>query len=286
MPYTGQSLKGLLEYKKAQGLSLGTPRGMTSYGIDPALSWINPNPAWAKKKKAGGIETFPIGDELTGFESMIPGQAAVSGDLSTALVNALKGQFPEEYFSTAIAGPLRRAFETETRPAIAEEFVGPGTYWGTARAGEVVKGRTRMEEDITAKRAELAYQTQLQALQAALAYLGIPLMAAYQPYDEGGGAGTKKWATGWESGGHAPGLASALVNFKQAAGNKPQATAAPEWDPNSLVSKLAYWDYYNIPEEKRYPTIGEAIARMMSAGVVEPPILGGPTYQASQKGVK
>ena len=45
-----------------------------------------------------------------------------------------------------------------------------------------------MEEDITARRAELAYQTQLQSLQAALAYLGIPLMAAFQPYDEDGGS--------------------------------------------------------------------------------------------------
>ena len=161
---------------------------MTPYGIDPALSRLFPG--GAKKKAAGGVPTFPIGDELTGFESMIPGQAAVSGDLSSALVAALQGQFPEEYFTTAIAGPLRRTFEQETRPAIAEEFVGPGTYWGTARAGEVTKGRARMEEDITARRAELAYQTQLQSLQAALAYLGIPLMAAFQPYDEGGGS---KW---------------------------------------------------------------------------------------------
>lgn len=196
MPYTGQSLAGLLAYKKAEGLPYGTPRGTTTYGIDPALSRLFPSKP-QKRKPAGGVETFPIGDELTGFESMIPGQAAVSGDLSTALVNALQGQFPEEYFSTAIAGPLRRAFETETAPAIREEFVGPGTYWGTARAGEVIKGRTGMEEDITARRAELAYQTQLQALQAALAYLGIPLMAAYQPYDEGAeGAGA---GGGWGS---------------------------------------------------------------------------------------
>lgn len=149
----------------------------TNYPMDPT-GWsqlVKPKPsAWSP---APGISAF---------ESMIPGQSAVSGDLSTALINALKGQFPEEYFTTAIAGPLRRTFEQETRPAIAEEFVGPGTYWGTARAGEVTKGRTRMEEDITAKRAELAYQTQQQALQAALAYLGIPLMAAYQPYEGGG----------------------------------------------------------------------------------------------------
>ena len=135
----------------------------------------------------GGSRSWSPAPGINAFESMIPGQSAVSGDLSTALVNALQGQFPEEYFSTSIAGPLRRTFEQETLPAIGESFVGPGTYWGTARAGEEVKGRERMEEDITARRAELAYQTQQQALQAALAYLGIPLMAAYQPYDGGGG---------------------------------------------------------------------------------------------------
>ena len=156
---------------------------MPNFPIDPK-GWSQ---LVTKPKKQ---ETWPIGDSLAGFESMIPGQAAVSGDLTTALVNALKGQFPEEYFSTAIAGPLRRRFEAERAPAIREEFVGPGTYWGTARAGAVTRGRERVEEDITARRAELAYQTQRQALEAALAYLGIPLMAAYQPYDEGAGGGT------------------------------------------------------------------------------------------------
>lgn len=169
---------------------------MTSYGMDPSLQRLFPAKSaskWVKPKD--GIPTFPIGDELTGFETMIPGQSAVSDELYNALVNALQGEFPEEYFSTAIAGPLRRAFETETRPAIAEEFVGPGTYWGTARAGEVTKGRARMEEDITSRRAELAHQTQLQALQATLAYLGTPLMAAYQPYDGGGGP----WGAGYDA---------------------------------------------------------------------------------------
>ena len=257
---------------------------MTSYGIDPALS--RQFSGGAKKRKPGDVSTFGIGDDLMGFESMIPGQAAVSGDLSTSLVNALQGQFPEEYFSTAIAGPLRRAFEQETLPGIKEAFVGPGTYWGTARAGEEVKGRTRMEEDISAKRAELAYQTQLQSLQAALAYLGIPLMAAYQPYEEGEGklnlGATIDWGSPLQNALKPPKPTTQLVagpgpaipggptyqaslGFSQAAGNNTQTAAAPVWDPNSLVSKLAYWDYYNIPEEKRYPTIGEAIAKMLNA---------------------
>ena len=159
---------------------------MTSYGIDPMLQKLFPGGAKKKKPSAeGGVETFPIGDELVGFESLLPGQAGVSEALQASLLAALQGKFPEEYFSSAIAGPMRRTFAQETLPGIKEAFVGPGTYWGTARAGAEVKGKERVEEDIAGKRAGLAYQTQLQALQAALAYLGLPLMAAYQPYEEG-----------------------------------------------------------------------------------------------------
>lgn len=140
---------------------------------------------------AGKKKTVPWSPApgIEAFESMIPGQAAVSGELYNALLNALQGQFPEEYFGTAVAGPLRRRFEAERAPAIREEFAGPGTFWGTARGTAVERGREHMEEDIAGARATLAYQTQRQALEAALAYLGIPLMAAYQPYDEGGGGG-------------------------------------------------------------------------------------------------
>ena len=157
------------------------PNGPSTVG-----GWGGATLGTTKKKKAAPWSPAP---GISAFESMIPGQAAVSGDLSSALVAALQGQFPEEYFSTAIAGPLRRRFEAERAPAIREEFAGPGTFWGTARAGAVERGRAGMEEGITGARSELAYQTQLQALQAALSYLGIPLMAAYQPYDEGGAGG-------------------------------------------------------------------------------------------------
>lgn len=150
----------------------------------PVGSYVGLGGAGGKKKTS-----WSPAAGISAFESMIPGQAAVSGDLSTALVNALKGQFPEEYFSEAVSGPLRRRFEAERAPAIREEFAGPGTFWGTARGTAVERGREYMEQDVAGARATLAHQTQQQALQAALAYLGIPLMAAYQEYDEGGGVG-------------------------------------------------------------------------------------------------
>ena len=147
----------------------------TSWGSSPAQA--------AGKKGASGAWSPAPG--LNAFESMIPGQSEVSGALYQAILSALQGQFPEEYFSQAIANPMRDAFNRESAPAIREEFAGPGTFWGTARGDKVTGERGRMEEGISAKRAGMAYQTQQQALAAALQYLGIPLMAAYQPYDEG-----------------------------------------------------------------------------------------------------
>jgi len=136
--------------------------------------------------QGGGKGAWSPAPGINAFESMIPGQSAVSEELHNALLNALQGQFPEDYFTQSIAAPVRERFESETAPAIREEFAGPGTYWGSARAGKVTGERGRMEQGITGARSELAYQTQLQALNAALAYLGLPLMAAYQPYNEEG----------------------------------------------------------------------------------------------------
>ena len=202
------------------------------------------------KKKS--IKTFPVGKELTGFESLTPSQQELSlslvaalqnllaqpvggaggfkasyaapfspytgqvgGALQSALLTALSGKFPEEAFATGIAQPTRRAFAEETAPAIREEFAGPGTFWGTARAGKVTGERARMETGLVEQRARMAegalqralqatgpalnaQQTAIQmafqdyirrnpaateALQAALSYLGIPMLATYQQYE-------------------------------------------------------------------------------------------------------
>ena len=202
------------------------------------------------KKKKEEQETWAIGEELAGFESLTPAQqgvsqsfidalqkalagiggtegfkaefaepfspygGAVGGALKNALITALSGEVPTAAFETGVAAPTRRTFAEETAPAIREEFAGPGTYWGTARAGKVTGERERMETGLVEQRARMvegaltralqatgpaltAQQTSIQlsfqdyirknpaaseALQAALAYLGIPMLATYQPY--------------------------------------------------------------------------------------------------------
>jgi len=202
--------------------------------------------------------TWKIGKDLKGFESLTPSQQGVSqqfidalekalagigggggfkaeyaepfspytgkvgGALEGALLTALSGKVPTAAFETGVAGPARRAFEQKTAPAIREEFAGPGTFWGTARAGKVTGERGQMETGLVEQSARMvegalqralqatgpalnAQQTAIQmgfqdyirrnpgatdALQAALSYLGIPMLATYQPYDEGRGGGT------------------------------------------------------------------------------------------------
>ena len=232
---------------------------------------------WVTTKKKKKLPTFSVGDELVGFESLTEGQqdvaqqfrdaltkalagmgerfeyeptiqgalkgydpyaGEVGGATKTALLRALSGEFPEEYFQASIAGPAREQFYTETAPAIREEFAGPGTYWGTARAGEVTGEAGKMERNLAAIRGDLGYKAQLMALnavgtsleaqqnaqrlaqqeylnrlaiafkdytrthpemtdalQAALSYLGIPMLATYQPYEEGKSRGNSlSWA--------------------------------------------------------------------------------------------
>jgi len=301
---------------------------MTSYGIDPGISRLFP-----KKKKAtwGTGQDAPVAmqpsldpnqtaladaltgmlsgvqspqDFLSGLTQFTSGQSPFGGpggsDVLAALKNAMSGKVDEEAFRTSVSGPMREEWKQYGAPAAREEFVGPGTFWGTARGHAVERGRQAVEGDIAAERGKMAMDATQRALQAALgyggmmsqnlgnwikayvaanpsqadtinsilAYLNTPTQVAYQNPEYIPGAIQDAMSGGggsWKTSG----------GFNQGAGNKSQTSAPPVWDPNSLVSKLKYWDYYNIPEEKRYPSIGDAIAKMMQAPTIEP--YAGPT---------
>jgi len=91
----------------------------------------------------------------------------LGGKMGSAMQRALSGKFPEGYFRASIAGPAREQFREETAPSIREEFAGPGTFWGTARAGAVTREQGKMESNLAAIRGELGNQAQERSLQAA-----------------------------------------------------------------------------------------------------------------------
>lgn len=174
---------------------------MTGYGIDPGLSRLFP-----KKKKAtwgaggegpvvmepsldpgqtalaeqlqgmlSGIK--PPQDFLSGLSTFVGGQTPFGGpggsNVLAALQDAMAGKINEEAFQASVAGPMREEWKRYGAPAAREEFVGPGTFWGTARAQAVEHGRETVESEISERRGEMVQQAMTQALQAALGYGGL-----------------------------------------------------------------------------------------------------------------
>lgn len=90
------------------------------------------------------------------------GQAALSGILAGRTGAApITPEATEQYISGAIADPRRKAFERFERPAIREEFAGPG-FWGSARAKAVGERSQEMEDWI----GEMGAQTRWDVEQA------------------------------------------------------------------------------------------------------------------------
>ena len=144
----------------------------------------------------------------------IPGMfgGALGGQAQSAYSEALSGEFPESYFQQAVYNPMLTQFTQDIMPAIKESYVGTGAITGTEVGDRLAREAGRMEEGLMGVRATLgqqakersyqaaqqyqqAWQNQLQIgyqnyvgqnpdaatiLQAALNYLNIPLMAAYQ----------------------------------------------------------------------------------------------------------
>ena len=148
-----------------------------------------------------GVST-PLSDYLSGILSGQPseGYENMQGMYSQAL---------EDYYQEAIYKPGLQEFEDYTIPSVKEEYVATGAITGTEVADRVARETSKFQQTMLGAKATLAYQDYMarnpgtaEILQAALAYLNIPMMAAYQKPED---TKKKKWATGWESGGLAPG---------------------------------------------------------------------------------
>jgi hypothetical protein len=137
-----------------------------------------------------GVST-PLSEYLSGILSGQPskGYEAMQGIYSEAL---------EDYYQEAIYKPGLQEFEQYTIPSVKEEYVATGAITGTEVADRVARETGKFQQSMLGIKATLAYQDYMarnpataEILQAALAYLNIPMMAAYQkPEDKIGGWGS------------------------------------------------------------------------------------------------
>ena len=165
-----------------------------------------------------GVGDQPTFEEWSSKAGNVPDMfgGALGGQAQGAYSEALSGAFPESYFNEAIYNPMKTQFTQDIMPAIKESYVGTGAITGTEVGDRLGREAGRMQESLMGTRATLAqqakersyqaasqYQTHYQntlnlaydnyvkqnpaasdILQAALSYLNIPMMAAYQKPEE------------------------------------------------------------------------------------------------------
>ena len=126
-----------------------------------------------------GVST-PLSEYLSGILSGQPseGYESMQGIYSQAL---------EDYYQEAIYKPAKQEFEEYTMPSVKEGYVATGAITGTEVADRVARETGKFQQTMLGAKATLAYQDYMarnpstaELLQAALAYLNIPMMAAYQ----------------------------------------------------------------------------------------------------------
>jgi len=109
---------------------------------------------------------------------------------SEALLNTLSGKpayqidpsITERYFENSIRPIMMREFEDVTKPAIAEQFAGPG-YWGSARAEQGLKSAERFAENLAATKSQLVYADEMARRQSLESAAGRQAAAAGPAYE-------------------------------------------------------------------------------------------------------
>ena len=96
----------------------------------------------------------------------------LGGATEDALRRAMSGEVSEDYWQNTIVGPATKTFERDIAPRLREESVGPGTYWGGARAENVGKGYSDLADSIAAARGKMGNVALNRAAATALGYSG------------------------------------------------------------------------------------------------------------------
>ena len=137
----------------------------------------------------------PLSNYLSGIFSGKPseGYESMQGIYSQAL---------EDYYQEAIYKPGLEEFEEYTIPSVKEEYVATGAITGTEVADRVARETRKFNQSMLGVKATLAYQDYMarnpgtaELLQAALSYLNIPMMAAYQKPTDEAGKHNKAWGS-------------------------------------------------------------------------------------------
>jgi len=200
---TTQDIIGTMPSLTGEQADVSTP--LSEY-LANAIAGVGEQPTFEEWSTQAGNVPDMFGGEL-------------GSQAQSAYSEALSGAFPESYFNEAIYNPMKTQFTQDIMPAIKESYVGTGAITGTEVGDRLGREAGRMQESLMGTRATLAqqakersytaasqYQTHYQntlnlaydnyvkqnpaasdILQAALSYLNIPMMAAYQkPTDENG----------------------------------------------------------------------------------------------------
>lgn len=170
----------------------------------------------------GEQPTFEEWSEQGNIPSMFGGE--LGAQAQGAYAQALSGAFPTDYYTQSIANPALAEWNEQIMPSIKESYVGTGAITGTEVGDRLANEGQKLQANLNAVKAQLGYQatqTATQAsqayqqawqnqltiaydnyikqnpdtstiLSAALQYLNIPMMAAYQKPVEDTGGGWKQ----------------------------------------------------------------------------------------------
>lgn len=108
---------------------------------------------------------------MTSFLKSAP--TGLPESIKSALERSMTGKVSEEYWKNTVAAPAMKTFTEDIAPAIREEFVGPGTFWGGARAEGVAKGASNVADSLAAARGQMANEALNRGTTAALGYGGL-----------------------------------------------------------------------------------------------------------------
>jgi hypothetical protein len=133
------------------------------YGTFGVADWMRPLMQQRAQNQSvyGGQYAAPMTD-LEGQNVARAG--ALSGQMSDYGNMIMKGEFPEDYYQSAIYRPMMKQYQEDVQPLIEEQYAGPGgSYWGGARAGAVGKGYRDLGDSLAAQRAALGYKAKYEA---------------------------------------------------------------------------------------------------------------------------